>query len=300
VNLSSWMLRNLPTRPLKRLIFSWVRRRQFCYETTTFRGWRLHGNTTDRIQRDLYYFGLWEPSLTAWIERRLSHGDVFVDVGANVGYFTLLAAKCVGTTGKVVAIEPQPEIFQHLSAHVTANALQNVRLVNEAAVGPDEAGTVTLYWGGDANIGSTSMLSHGEQSRSTTAAARPLASILTDDECRRARIIKIDVEGVEAKAVRGLCLESGRFRDDLELAVEVSDAPNDQSQRMHFLRYMEDLGFHAYISRDSNDGFRDLAVKSATRLPPIRLTTPNMLLHLENIIFSRIDGETLSCSPRAP
>jgi FkbM family methyltransferase len=292
VNFSSWMIRNVPTRPLKRLIFSLVRRREFCYETTTFRGWRLHGNTTDCIQRNLYYFGLWEPNLTTWIERRLSDGDVFVDVGANVGYFTLLAAQCVGTTGKVVAIEPMPEIFRHLSEHVTANALHNVRLVNEAAVGPGEEGTVTLYWGGEANIGSTSMLSHGELSRSAIAAARPLASILTDDECRRARVIKIDVEGVEAEAVRGLGLESGRFRDDLELVVEVSHDPNDQSKRARFLRYMEDLGFHAYISRDSNDGFRDLAVKSARRLPPIKLTTPNMLSRLENIIFSRLDPAT--------
>jgi FkbM family methyltransferase len=293
MDLAPWMIRNVPTRPLKRLIFSLVRRREFDYETTTFRGWALHGNTTDRIQRDLYYFGLWEPSLTAWIERRLSAGDIFVDVGANIGYFTLLAAKCVGVTGKVVAIEPMPEIFQHLSEHVAANSLQNVKLVNEAAVGPGAAGTVTLYWGGNANIGSTSMLSRGEPSRSATAAARPLASILTDDECRRARVIKIDVEGVEAEAVRGLGLESGRFRDDLELVVEVSHDPNDQLKAARFIRYMADLGFHAYIARESNDGFRDLAVRSARRLLPIRLSASNALLPVENVIFSRVDGDAV-------
>ena len=293
MDLAPWMIRNLPTRALKRLIFSLVRRRQFCYQTTSFRGWLLHGNTTDRIQRDLYYFGMWEPSLTAWIEHRLSDGDVFVDVGANVGYFTLLAANCVGITGKVVAIEPMPEIFQHLSVHVAANSLHNVRLVDEAAVGPGAEGTVTLYWGGNANIGSTSMLTHGERSRSATAAARPLSSILTDDERRSARLIKIDVEGVEAEAVRGLGLESGSFRDDLELIVEVSHDPNDQSKAVRFIRYMADLGFHAYIARESNDGFRDLAVRSARRLLPIRLSASNALLPVENVIFSRLDGDAV-------
>src|SRR5450755_115400 len=114
MNFASWMIRNVPTRPLKRLIWSLVRRREFSFETMTSRGWRVRGNTTDWIQRQLYYFGLWEPNLSAWIERRLSTGDVFVDVGANVGYFTLLAAGVVGKTGKVVAIEPMPEIFRHL------------------------------------------------------------------------------------------------------------------------------------------------------------------------------------------
>jgi hypothetical protein len=86
------LLRGIPGLQLKRLVWSLVRRREFAYSTTTPRGWHITGHTRDWIQRNLYYFGLWEPNLSAWIESRLSPGDVFIDVGANIGYFTLLAA----------------------------------------------------------------------------------------------------------------------------------------------------------------------------------------------------------------
>ncbi len=290
MDIAPWMIRNVPTRSLKRLIWSLVRRRAFDFNTTTSRGWSLKGNTTDWIQRSLYYFGLWEPNLSAWIERRLCAGDVFVDVGANVGYFTLLAAARVGATGKVVAIEPMPEIFRHLSEHVAGNRLQNVRLINEAAVGPGEEGEVRLYWGGDANTGSSGMLPRNQTVRSAAVTARTLASMLTDDECRSTRLIKIDVEGVEAAAVRGLCAHAGRFRDDLELVVEVVHDPNGGTGGDHLLRYMESLGFHAYVIRDDHH-FHEYAVKNARRSVPVRLTHPLSQSH--NIIFSRVDSDTL-------
>jgi hypothetical protein len=50
----------------------------------------------------IYYFGVWEPNITRWIVRRLASGDMFIDVGANVGYYSLLASKLVGESGSVV------------------------------------------------------------------------------------------------------------------------------------------------------------------------------------------------------
>ena len=87
-----------------------------------------------------------------------------------------------------------------------------------------------------------------------------------------------------------LGLESGRFRDDLELVVEVVHDPNDQAERTHFLRYMEDLGFHAYVMRDDHS-FREYAVKSARRLAPVKVTRE--LTQSHNVIFSRVDLETV-------
>ena len=87
-----------------------------------------------------------------------------------------------------------------------------------------------------------------------------------------------------------LGLESGRFRDDLELVVEVVHDPNDQAERTHFLRYMEDLGFHAYVMRDDHS-FREYAVKSARRLAPVKVTRE--LTQSHNVIFSPVDSETV-------
>src|SRR5262245_1288947 len=69
------------------------------------------------------YFGnrLYEASTTEFLCRTLRPGGVFVDIGANHGYFTLLAASIVGSSGRVVAFEPNPHVFEELSAHVAMN-----------------------------------------------------------------------------------------------------------------------------------------------------------------------------------
>lgn len=71
-------------------------------------GGRFTVTTSDIVQRYLYTFGAWEPHLSAWIACRLTPGDTFVDVGANIGYYTMLTSHLVGPTRHVAAIEPVP------------------------------------------------------------------------------------------------------------------------------------------------------------------------------------------------
>jgi hypothetical protein len=68
-------------------------------------GFRIEGDQRLIMPRCIYWFGTWEPPLSEWIRRALRPGDVFVDVGANVGYFTMLAARAVAPGGLVVAVE---------------------------------------------------------------------------------------------------------------------------------------------------------------------------------------------------
>jgi FkbM family methyltransferase len=250
------------------------------------------GHTRDWIQRNIYYLGAWEPNLSAWIQSTLSLGDAFIDVGANIGYFSLLAAKAVGTSGHVVAIEPMPTTFAGLAHHVRINSLDNVRLINEAAYGPGEPQVVTLYLAADHNIGGTSIVPRWDPSESRTARviARPLESMLSLEECRRARIIKIDVEGVEEEAVRGLGLERDVFRPDLELVVEIlNELPRERAHAGQVIDYMRVLGFHPYVLQDMHR-LRDY-VSTAYRTRPVRLT--GALERSENVVFSRRNAAVL-------
>ncbi|SCF63177.1 hypothetical protein GA0115259_100393 [Streptomyces sp. MnatMP-M17] len=67
-------------------------------------GARFAVDTQDLIQRYIYLFGVWEPHMTRWLRGRLEPGDTFVDVGANIGYYSVLASQLVGDGVKVVAI----------------------------------------------------------------------------------------------------------------------------------------------------------------------------------------------------
>lgn len=283
-------MRSIPGLALKRLLWSLIRRREFAYETVTPQGWRISGHTRDWIQRALYYFGMWEPNLTAWIESRLGSSDVFIDVGANVGYFTLLASRRVGPHGKVVAVEAMPAIFAHLAKHVRDNQLANTRLIHQAAVGPGSPREVTMFWGNAGNLGSTSMLGREGDARSVTVAASTLAEMLTDEECRRARLIKMDVEGVEAETVHGLGLDSGRFNDHLELVVEIAVDPERLAQRTWLMEYLSGLGFFPYVLPESHN-FRYYVYPKRSLLRPRRMREP--LTRMHNVIFSRIDADEL-------
>jgi tRNA/tmRNA/rRNA uracil-C5-methylase (TrmA/RlmC/RlmD family) len=106
--------------------------------STSF-GMRIAGDTRDIIQGFIYFFGMWEPSLTRWIQERLAPGDIFIDVGANIGYYSLLASKLVGHSGSVVAIEPSPKIFSALQHNLALNHIENVRVVNMAVSDRREA-----------------------------------------------------------------------------------------------------------------------------------------------------------------
>ena len=96
---------------------------------STYAGGRMLVDVADFIGTRIYYFGVWEPHLSALISARLRAGDVFCDIGANIGYYTVLAAPIVGDAGKVVAIEPSMTTHEMLAKNVKLNNADNVRTV---------------------------------------------------------------------------------------------------------------------------------------------------------------------------
>lgn len=250
----------------------------------------MHGDTRDLIQGYLYWFGVWEPSITAWLRGRLGRGDVFVDVGANVGYYTLLASRLVGPEGACVAIEASPSIYELLLRNLRLNRAANVRALNLAAA--REPGRVALYEGGEHNIGKTSIVSSAGSTRLPAAIVegQPLDRILTPEEIRRARLIKIDVEGAEAMVMDGLlpCLE--RTRQDLELIVELcndASATAAQDAERIFSR-LGAVGFHPYAV--DNEYRLDRYLRPGAKSPRRMRAPPEGQV---DVIFSRVDAEIL-------
>lgn len=99
----------------------------------------------DELQR-LMYFGLYEQAETTLIAGSLRAGDVFLDIGANIGYYSLMASRLVGESGRVYAFEPIPENAHKILAAVQLNGIRNI-YVNQSAVG-ESAGELVLHGGG--------------------------------------------------------------------------------------------------------------------------------------------------------
>jgi len=131
---------------------------------------RVHNDTHDRmISATLQRDHIWEAYETQLTLRHLQRGDVYVDVGANIGYYTLVAAQRVGVTGKVIAYEPDPDNFALLKANVERNNLSNVTLFPFAL--HDTGGEGQLFLSGD-NFGD-----HRIYDASATRASRAISLV---------------------------------------------------------------------------------------------------------------------------
>ncbi|WP_327736260.1 FkbM family methyltransferase [Streptomyces nojiriensis] len=260
--------------------------------TETRFGSRVAVDTQDLIQRYLYLFGVWEPYMTGWLQRRLRPGDTYVDVGANIGYYTLLAAQLVGGKGQVVAIEASPVFHQRLLRNVALNEFANVRAVNGAVSDTDEV--LKFVLASSANMGANSIVPYEGPAESTfEIAARPLPDLLTAEEITRARVIKIDVEGAEGGVVRGMAPLLSRLRPDAEITVEVTPERMAQlgdsaDELMHTMRAH---GFHPYrLANDYTPESYVAALHGAARTPE---RVKGSIAGETDLIFSRIDADTL-------
>jgi FkbM family methyltransferase len=186
-------------------------------------GLDLELDLRDNLQRTLWFTGTYEPGLLRLLERELRAGDVMADVGAHVGVHALSAGRRLGELGgggRVIAFEPTPDSAAALRAAAARNGVP-VEVV-EAALG-DGDGTVELH--GDPRYGAHDA---GVRSQFGAGAVVARAPVLTfdgwaaDAGLARLDVVKIDIEGAEILALRGMRESLRRLRPRL-LAVEVKD-----------------------------------------------------------------------------
>jgi FkbM family methyltransferase len=169
--------------------------------TITFSGYyhslRVRVNTTYPIERQMLS-GIYDASTVRVLEQFIRPGDVCIDVGANVGALTLVMASLVGSKGKVLAFEPGPELFAKLQQNVALNPdIQHRVGACQCGLSDEEA---TLQWEEDARNRGNAFLS-----KSKGGLVVPVKRLDDIPEVRsgNVRFIKIDVEGMELRVLRG-------------------------------------------------------------------------------------------------
>ena len=187
-------------------------------------GARMHVRFPDTIQSFVYFFGVWEPAITAYLTQALAPGDIVIDIGANVGYDTLLASHLVGPTGAVHAIEASPHVYRLLTRNLALNETSNVT-PHFAAVCASVC-DVPVFLHDSWNLGGTTIMPSVARRRAVTLEAtvhgRPLAAIVPESAIVAARLIKIDVEGAEWPVIQGFADLLPHLSCHSELLIEVS------------------------------------------------------------------------------
>ena len=171
-------------------------------------------------------------------------GDVVWDVGANIGHYTTQLAEKVGPNGSVIAFEPSPQNFQKLK--LSCDDLANVTALQ---LGLSDTSRTLKFEQGDDDIGATSRLV--SDVRETSSGAVDVDVKSGDDIVARAlvaspNVIKIDVEGHEAQALRGLgnVLKAPGLRGlVIEIHFAILDAAGETDAPRHIERQLSDVGF---------------------------------------------------------
>ncbi len=263
-------------------------------EGETIDGVRLRCRLPDLIQMYVYLFGAWEPDLTAFVQRSLGRGDVCIDVGANIGCVTVLAARVVGPAGRVVAIEPSPTVLAALRDGLRRNGCDNVQIVERAA--SDRHEELALFAGPSHNIGLTATVPHRGLRAQGVVTAAPLADLVPAADLAAARLIKIDVEGAEDRVLAGLVPHLDGLHPDAAIAVELSPIWwSDPTRRpIDVLQPFLDHGYFVYALPNSYWPWRYLWPR-AVRAPQ-RVVEPGLLTRRVprlDLVLSRRDVTAL-------
>jgi len=163
-------------------------------------GFEMYVSPSDlAVGRHIHAAGRYETHVTEAIKQRLGPGMVFIDIGANIGYFSLLAARLVGKEGRVVSFEPFQQNVQLLLASLKLNGFDNIEVY------PFAVADKNALWAYD-NMGSNGVISEAAFDLSSLLLTTLVWSVTLDSllrDIQRIDVIKIDVEGAEYLALSG-------------------------------------------------------------------------------------------------
>ncbi len=227
----------------------------------------------------LFYRTGLEKYETKLFEKLLTRGMTVVDVGANIGYYTLLAARLVGVKGRVFAFEPEPENYALLIRNIKLNDYKNI--VPEKKAVSSRTGKAELFI--NKETGAHGFLPERENIKGVTT-----VETVSLDEYFKGRespidVIKIDVEGAELEVLNGMRNVVGK-NDSLKIFTEVFWPAGTQKTRPPAQKYLDSLvklGFKfIYIINDEEQRLeltgvpsviRGAEARAAAKLPSLNL-----------------------------
>lgn len=156
---------------------------------------------------DLYFRGEYEPEVTSFFHQVIKPGAVVFDLGANGGYFTILAASLAGPSGQVHAFEPNPVLAPRIRESQVANPAIAPIFINQVAVASKTAQRVPFYVSaapGNTGVSALSLHYGLREGNAFDVSTITIDEYAQQHAIQRCTLMKIDIEGGEAEALRGM------------------------------------------------------------------------------------------------
>jgi len=202
-----------------------------------------------RHASDDYSLGVNEIPVQRCLAEALRPGHVFFDIGANVGFFSLVAARLVGPSGCVYAFEPVARIARCVEAHAVRNRYPWIHVV-EAAVG-DVPGTAPLFLSEHPGGATLSPGDAEDTSASVSISVVSIDSLVATGAVPAPDVVKIDVEGAELDVLRGMVETLDRVRPVVVCEVDAPERDAVAEKAVRVTRFLEHAGYAVEILEPS-------------------------------------------------
>lgn len=258
---------------VKRRRTAWWRQQTGKREYLTFKpqsGLKMLLYFDSRLSQEIYC-GYFERKERQFLNNYLRQGDIYVDIGANIGLFTLIASHRVGKNGQVYSFEPCYKTYSRLEKNIELNQMSNVKINHKAL--SDHTGQIEMNVSLD---GYDAWNSIANPIAGQSFSVEKVSTIRWDDFAHannligRVTLIKIDVEGWESHVLSGGCKTFGRT-DAPVLQVEFTDLASQSAGTscQALYRQLEDFGYRMFIYEE----------KSKRLIPdPVRTSYPYLNL----------------------
>lgn len=241
---------------------------------------RIEVDVRQAVGRNLFAFGTWERATTRLFRAILRPGDTFVDVGAHMGYFSLLASRCVGPQGRVLSFEPEPSMRQRLIRNLELNGVTCCTVDPHAL--SDQPGQLTLKKPVGENDGLSTLRPYAGQAQEVVIPVETLDRVLPQDV--KVHCVKIDTEGAEHHALKGM--RGILSRDHPDVVVEITD------------KFLREMGSSAQALCDDmrSLGYRMYALLEGG-LTPVPGSIEGLPWQYEALFTARTPPKTIRINP---
>lgn len=215
----------------------------------------------------LFFYGVWEPSITSFVRQLDLDGKVAIDIGANIGYYSLLLSARVGPRGRVVAVEPSPTIRKELEENIRLNDCRNIQVV---ACGISNVNTMKDFYLDNTGNSGKSRFAGDDCTDGVLEGQiqlRRLIDVVSQADLQRTGLIKVDVEGMEAEVLGHLVEIAGHLPNDVVILSEIRVAGEGDP----ILDLVGRLRAQGFVMYSLFNDYRAMAYASGTLRKPTRV-----------------------------
>ncbi|MFC2494678.1 MAG: FkbM family methyltransferase [Candidatus Absconditicoccaceae bacterium] len=218
--------------------------------------------TNSFLAKEVAIKGYYEKGTSSYFCDNIKKGSVFLDIGANIGYYSLIASKKVGLDGRVIAFEPVKKNYEALLKNIEINSITNVSVFNFGLGNKEETSKIHLI---DSDSGKSSIMVD-YQGDIEQIQMKKFDDLDLDFDKSKVQFIKIDVEGYEFEVLKGMrnLLQENRT---LEIMMEFSPEYYKEFGKdytVQFIDFIYELGFNAF---DVDHGFAPITLTEENTYP---------------------------------